>query len=77
MHQITRIFHPVGQGAFYSERHTIGNENFNIVYDCGSLSSKIDSVVQDFADQNEIDVLFISHFDQDHVNKIKLLLQKQ
>lgn len=76
MHQITRVFHPVGQGAFYSERHTIGDEKFNIVYDCGSLSSKIDSVVQDFADQNEIDVLFISHFDQDHVNKIKLLQSK-
>ena len=29
---IQRIFHPVGQGAFYSERH----ENHNIVYDCGT-----------------------------------------
>jgi hypothetical protein len=29
---IQRIFHPIGQGAFYSERH----ENINIVYDCGN-----------------------------------------
>lgn len=28
---ILRVFHPIGQGAFYSERH----DNFNIVYDCG------------------------------------------
>ena len=31
---IQRTFHPVGQGAFYSERH----ENYNIVYDCGSVN---------------------------------------
>ena len=29
---IERIFHTIGQGAFYSEKH----DNFNIVYDCGT-----------------------------------------
>lgn len=29
---IQRIFHPVGQGAFYSERHI--QHDINIVYDC-------------------------------------------
>lgn len=69
---IERIFHPIGQGAFYSERH----ENFNIVYDCGNwrntkLADKV--VKQAFAKNEVIDILFISHFDYDHVNKIKTL----
>jgi beta-lactamase superfamily II metal-dependent hydrolase len=69
---IERIFHPIGQGAFYSEKH----ENFNIVYDCGNwkntkLSSNV--VKQAFNEGEIIDVLFISHFDYDHVNKIKIL----
>ena len=69
---IQRIFHPIGQGAFYSERH----ENFNIVYDCGNwrntkLADKV--VRQAFQEDDAIDILFISHFDYDHVNKIKTL----
>jgi len=28
---ISRIFYPIGQGAFYAERH----KGFNVVYDCG------------------------------------------
>ncbi len=69
---IERIFHPIGQGAFYSERH----ENFNIVYDCGNWrNTKLaDRVVkQAFAENEVVDILFISHFDYDHVNKIKTL----
>ena len=69
---IERIFHPIGQGAFYSERH----DNFNIVYDCGNwrntkLADKV--VKQAFLKDEVIDILFISHFDYDHVNKIKTL----
>ncbi len=69
---IERIFHSIGQGAFYSERH----ENFNIVYDCGNwrntkLADKI--VAQAFSEGETIDLLFISHFDYDHVNKISTL----
>jgi len=69
---IERIFHPIGQGAFYSERHY----NFNIVYDCGNwkntkLADKV--VKQAFLKDEVIDILFISHFDYDHVNKIKTL----
>ena len=35
---IERVFHPIGQGAFYSERH--GSHNINIVYDCGTTNPK-------------------------------------
>lgn len=69
---IKRIFHTIGQGAFYSERH----EGFNIVYDCGALpkSNAASRVVrQSFIKSDEIDILFISHFDSDHVNEIETL----
>lgn len=72
---IERIFHTVGQGAFYSEKH----ENFNIVYDCGTewknrADKTIDKTIkQSFKKDDEIDILFISHFDYDHVSKIKTL----
>ena len=72
---IQRIFHTIGQGAFYSERH----ENINIVYDCGtewknrakSIFNKV--VTQSFSKKEIIDILFISHFDYDHVSKIQTL----
>lgn len=80
-HQVIRMFHPVGQGIFYSERHIFDNngkeEKFNIVYDCGSYGPKskyAEKVVKNaFSDDEEIDVLFISHFDSDHVNLINIL----
>ncbi len=73
---VQRIFHPVGQGAFYSERHDIGGNEFNIVYDCGTSSSQkqaIAHVKTSFYQKSDIDILFISHFDFDHVSLIKTL----
>lgn len=71
---IQRIFHPVGQGAFYSERH----ENYNIVYDCGTCyfnrgKKSIKKVVEKNFNNKIIDILFISHFDYDHVSLIEHL----
>lgn len=70
---VQRVFHPVGQGAFYSEHH----DNFTVVYDCGSTSKKLASkVVEQFFKQNDvIDILFISHFDYDHVSNIPQLIK--
>lgn len=65
----------MGQGAFYSERH----ENFNIVYDCGTewknrANKTFDKVIiQSFNKNETVDILFISHFDYDHVSKINIL----
>lgn len=67
-----RIFHPIGQGGFATESHG----NYNIVYDCGSLPNTKKShtlVKQAFKSGEVIDVLFISHFDADHINKIETL----
>ena len=72
MNEIRRTFHPVGQGAFYSERHPV----FNIVYDCGNWknSKAAQKVVNQSFDKNDtIDILFISHFDYDHVSMIGTL----
>lgn len=80
-------FHPVGQGLFYSGifNHRRG-EQFSMVYDCGTDSSRqyindeIDSFVSELdlnKDTNDkLDVLFISHFHADHTNKIADLLNK-
>lgn len=88
---LTRTFHPVGQGAFYSEefRDEEGNCVFRVVYDCGSLKyCKLqrnsdgsllarqdikNRVSGAFSDDHGIDVLFISHLDEGHVNLIPCL----
>lgn len=72
--KMQRTFYPVGQGGFYSESFKTENNNFNVVYDCGSLSKGVDKVISNSFNGNEdIDILFISHFDSDHINKINIL----
>lgn len=72
MEIIERVFYPIGQGAFYAERHPC----MNIVYDCGELwdSKKSTQLVKNSFQKNAtIDILFISHFDFDHVSKLNVL----
>ncbi|ECJ9166019.1 hypothetical protein FQO94_21340, partial [Salmonella enterica] len=69
---ISRIFYPIGQGAFYAERH----DTFNVVYDCGNwkqtnLSKKV--VSQSFAANESVKMLFISHLDWDHISLLETL----
>ena len=75
-----RTFYPVGQGAFYSETHKLGDRTFTMVYDCGSSTLKKNEMVKiiedAFAENSIIDVLFISHFHADHVNGIELLAKR-
>lgn len=87
--RVVRTIHPVGQGAFYSERfYDIpgGRPVFTVVYDCGSgigcnASSDAKSVIKRFANNLRmerrpvIDILFISHFHSDHINGIKELVK--
>lgn len=75
--KIIRTFHPVGQGAFYTEKHIKGDKCSNIVYDCGSNSKDVDwdRVIRDaFKEGEVIDLLFISHFHADHINGLDMLL---
>jgi len=88
---VIRTFHPVGQGAFYSEEFFNSERDcvFRVVYDCGSLkycglqrnSDRTplkrkdieERVVQAFPDGHGVDILFVSHLDDDHVNLIPCL----
>lgn len=72
---IQRFFHLVGQGAYYLERHR--SQDINIVYDCGTIWSRIKSGEkvgrESFGKGGVIHILFISHFDYEHVSLIDTL----
>ena len=79
---VSRIIHPVDQGAFYTERIRTNGKTYNVVYDCGGTTSYkvnrnkpiLEVEIKTFYGKNEnIDLLFISHFDYDHVNGLKYL----
>ena len=81
---VKRTFHPVGQGAFFTEQFYSDDATtllYNVVYDCGSKSPGIKtqmerSIRNVFHDKKKIDVLFLSHFDDDHINFVKTLNDK-
>ena len=93
--KMIRTFHPVGQGAFYSEEFFNSERNcvFRVVYDCGSLKNCglqrncdgtplkrkdiEERVEQAFPDGHGVDILFVSHLDDDHVNLIPCLKSHQ
>ena len=73
--------HPVGQGLFYSGKITHNNQvKFRMVFDCGSITAGAGQEEvklyrdADFLGKKVLDLLVISHFDQDHVNHIGKLL---
>lgn len=81
--RVRRTFHPVGQGAFYTEMFCDQKGGQVVVYDCGSetgskamymqLDDQIDLFKNKFV-RKPIDVLFISHFHADHISGIDRLL---
>ena len=80
--RLERTFWPVGHGAFYTEQFNWAD--FIAVYDCGGKPEIIGDRVNSFAERvpikgsrnNEewINLLFISHFHEDHFNGVKQLL---
>ncbi len=78
MIQMTRSILPVGQGAFYLEQFHLDSGKINVVYDCGS-STNVEFVKKqiddNFALGEEVQAVFISHFDVDHINGIEYLLE--
>lgn len=71
-----REIYPVGHGGFAFE--SIGN--YSIVFDCGSSSSpaRVSQYINHLCQQkiSPINRLYISHFDRDHVNGIRELINK-
>lgn len=75
-----RRIHPVGQGAFYSERFKDGSsEKALVVYDCGTTKKaekvRLRAEIEKLPQGKDVDILFISHLDKDHVCGIKDLMQ--
>jgi hypothetical protein len=67
--------HPVGQGGMMSGLLEIPGGRFHWVYDCGS--NQMDSLNREIAAvaaRGDVDCLFVSHLDSDHVNGIDRLL---
>ena len=75
--EMIRKFHPIGQGAFYTEKFKTAGEQFNVVYDCGTLNQKKileTNLKKAFKKGEKIDIVFISHFHSDHINCLDYLL---
>ena len=75
--KVTMVQHTVGQGGLHYGELTLGQKPLRWVYDCGSnqadaLKREIGSVAR----SGDIDLLFLSHLDSDHVNGVDLLLSQ-
>lgn len=87
--EMKRTFHPVGHGAFYTERFYGGDDNIaNIIFDCGcfeATKSRMspeafkeqinNAITEEFNEGDTIDALFISHFHTDHINGVAKLIE--
>lgn len=78
---INRTFVPVGQGCFAIEQI----DDFYVVFDCGTITKHNANTALDFLLNRIIEMLpsdsciryiFVSHFDEDHVNGLNYLLTK-
>lgn len=84
--KVTRTLHPIGQGAFYTEKFEYDGQQCNVVFDCGGRAlSVIEERVKKYCnrlsreqkvEKPTIDAVFISHFHNDHVNGLETLLNK-
>lgn len=90
MIEIRSIYHPVGQGLFFSSKIIVGEQEFNFVYDCGGSlkEERWKKVMDDYIKtlpltnnegnekKRKLDLLIISHFHKDHINGLETLLER-
>jgi hypothetical protein len=75
--QVKMVQHAVGQGGLHCGELTLGHKPLRWVYDCGSnQADALKREISSIAEGDEIDLLFLSHFDSDHVNGVDLLLSQ-
>lgn len=73
--QVKLVQHPVGQGGLFSGQVSKGRKPLRWVYDCGSNQhDALKREVKKVAEAGDIDMLFLSHLDSDHVCGVDLLL---
>ena len=72
------MFHPVGQGLFYTGEIENGTDDFVFVYDCGGTNKQIACDAADSFQKSlngkRIDLLVLSHLHEDHINGIETIL---
>ena len=75
---IEMIQHAIGQGGFFTGSINSDGDRFRYVYDCGSNQIRMlrADIKKAFNYREHIDTLFLSHFDYDHVNGVKDLLNR-
>lgn len=79
-YEMKRVIYPVGLGAFCRERFFSTADRtvvFDMIYDCGSRSgmgSNIRKEIRTYYQNKPIDLVCISHFDDDHINEFRKLL---
>jgi hypothetical protein len=78
---VTKVFHPVGQGLFSSATLSLSNSDGTVgyawVYDCGTHSAQglVKREIARLAGwARALDLLVISHFDADHVSGVSRLI---
>lgn len=79
--EVVRNHYPVGQGFFSSQQILYGDKKFTCVYDCGSLSDEGDALLEQYVEclrntTDTINLLVLSHFDDDHINGLKKLVER-
>lgn len=75
MMEVVLTQHPVGQGGMTSGLLEIPGGRFHWVYDCGSNHTEaLNREIAIVAARREVDCLFLSHLDSDHVNGVDRLL---
>ena len=73
--------HPVGQGGLFTGCLTFCRKEFRWIYDCGTdnrahSKAALDRETNGISNLGNIDVLFLSHLDSDHVSGIDDLTKK-
>lgn len=70
--------HPVGRGGLFSGYVETGHRSLRWIYDCGSFNkqNELISEINKVRYSGDVDILFISHLDNDHVSGIDELLQQ-
>lgn len=67
----------LGQGGLHWGELTLGQKSLRWVYDCGSnQTDALKREIGTVARGGDIDLLFLSHFDSDHINGVDLLLSQ-
>jgi hypothetical protein len=73
--QVRMVQHAVGQGGLFSGKLTMQGKSLCWAYDCGSNQrDALRREIKTVADGGDIDMLFLSHLDSDHVGGIDELL---